>query len=136
MLSRRFLVSLSLVLASSSTAACSATDEPCSGDSSCTESALGARGGLPAPFQVRAFVGGNDVALRWSGDEGPSVAGYNVYRDGALIGSTSRSRCDVSIPETHGMGFIDRNVAHGATYRYQVQAVGGDGRSSELSPAI
>ena len=54
------------------------------------------------------------VALSWSPSTG-NVAGYTVYRDGSVIGTT---RPDTTI-------FMDENVAPVTTYTYSVDAFGG-----------
>ena len=59
-------------------------------------------------------VASTRVALSWSPSTG-NVAGYTVYRDGSVIGTT---RPDTTI-------FMDENVAPVTTYTYSVDAFGG-----------
>jgi chitodextrinase len=63
------------------------------------------------------------VDLTWSASSDPEsgVASYNIYRDGARVGSSSTT------------SFTNSGVQAGTTYSYQVSAINGDGIESALS---
>ncbi len=90
---------------------------PCSGTSDTT--APMAPGSLAA-----ATSASGHVALSWTAawDE-TGVAGYGIYRDGALIATLGGG-------ET---GYVDMNVGLNVTYSYQVDAVDPGGRRSARS---
>jgi chitodextrinase len=66
------------------------------------------------------------VTLTWSASSDPEsgVDSYNIYRDGARVGSSTNTT------------FTDGGVRGGNTYRYQVSAVNGEGLESGLSTAV
>lgn len=67
----------------------------------------------------------SSVDLTWSASSDPEsgVASYNVYRDGARVGSSA------------GTSFTDTGVQAGTTYSYQVSAINGEGLESGRSAA-
>jgi N-acetylmuramoyl-L-alanine amidase len=90
-------------------------------------------GALPAPAGLQAGVPDRHRAvLTWG--TSPLVAGYRVYRDGALIG-------EVANPSRTGAttaGFEDDWVMPRARYRYEVRAVAVEGVpvAAESEPAV
>lgn len=73
--------------------------------------------GAPTGLRV-AGTTNNTIALAWNGVSGAS--GYNVYRDGAKVGSTP------------GTSFNDTGLNSGSTYNYVVKAVA---NGSESGPS-
>ena len=70
--------------------------------------------GPPAPVDLSATpVSTTNVELAWS-VPAEGVTGYNVYRDGAFVGSVTATT------------FIDTGLAPETTYRYQVASVVGE----------
>jgi chitodextrinase len=84
-----------------------------------------------APAGLGATVlGESEVDLAWSASTdtagGTGVAGYTVYRDGAVI----------DLVPAGTLGYKDTNVAAGRAYSYAVDATDGAGnRSAQSSPA-
>ena len=78
------------------------------------------------PTGLAATPGNAQVSLRWTASTDPddAVASYNVYRDGAKVGSPS------------GTSFTDTGLTNGITYSYQVSAVDTHGNASGLSSAV
>ena len=66
------------------------------------------------------------VDLTWSASSDPEsgVAGYNIYRDGAIVGSSTAT------------SFTDNGVQASTTYSYQVSAINGDGLESARSAPL
>jgi hypothetical protein len=89
----------------------------------------------PVPQFVKAFVGGTSVALRWDERGARDIAEYKVLRDGVAI-ATVKPGFHQDFPEKYGNGYIDKAVTPGTSYRYQVQATGTDGKTSEPSAAL
>ena len=70
-----------------------------------------------APQSVRTAV---SVLLRWEASDG--AFSYNIYRDGALIGSTVQTE------------YVDTDIEENREYTYGISAVGdgGEGNASQL----
>lgn len=65
------------------------------------------------------------VKLTWvSASDNKAVAGYRVYRNGALLAQTSTT------------SYNDRTVTRGVSYTYQVSAFDAAGNASELSTGV
>lgn len=62
------------------------------------------------------------VALRWAASEGADT--YNVYRDGAKIGSTGATQ------------FVDLTAGENETYIYTVTAENSGGESAGVSVTV
>ena len=78
----------------------------------------------PADLVAEATV--DSVSLSWtpSTDDDSGVASYEVWRDGAPIGTTEAT------------AYVDDSVTPGTTPTYAVRAIDGAGNASELSDAI
>jgi hypothetical protein len=76
-------------------------------------------------------TGGDSIVLMWAGDT--AITRYNVYRDGVHIGTSSATNPGTVYKQ--GTRFIDWQISRGGTYNYQVQAIDGNGVTSELSAA-
>jgi hypothetical protein len=74
-----------------------------------------------APGNLSATTNGTDAVLIWEEPFGGSANGYNVYRDDALIGTTTET------------GFVDAGLEIGV-YSYTVTAVYDDGESDPAGP--
>lgn len=85
----------------------------------------------PAPTNLKAFPGGDSIAVRWDGSTGATA--YRVYRDGTLVGTVTPGFHPL-FPEKDGNGFIDAGVAPGHGYAYRVQAVAGGAASAMSAP--
>jgi pectate lyase len=81
---------------------------------------------VPTGLLARTVLLSVEVALMWipSTDPDGSIARYDVFRDGALVGSS---------PDT---SFTDTSVEPEQTYRYTVAAVDDDGATSGQSSAV
>ncbi|WLR42713.1 alpha-amylase family glycosyl hydrolase [Bacillus carboniphilus] len=70
-------------------------------------------------------VGSSSVTLSWSdSSDNNRVTGYNVYRDGKLIGTTT------------GTSFTDSGLKAKTTYQYKVSAKDNAGNESSLSEEV
>lgn len=81
----------------------------------------------PPPNGIRALPEGPEVLnLSWDpvhdGEGGTGVASYEIYRDSALIGTSTA-------PSYHDTGLTPLTV-----YQYQILAIDGAGNRSEISP--
>jgi len=77
--------------------------------------------GAPASLQADA-IGSDAVELAWApATDDVAVAGYRVYRDGALVAETAE------------LTYVDGSLAEGTAYVYEVTAV--DARGNEGPPA-
>jgi len=74
-----------------------------------------------APENLSATSNGNDAVLTWEEPFGGNAIEYNVYRDDALIGTTTET------------GFVDAGLEIGF-YAYTVTAVYDDGESDPAGP--
>jgi fibronectin type 3 domain-containing protein/beta-mannanase len=73
---------------------------------------------------VTATTSGGTVSLSWSAaSDNVGVAGYTVYRDGLIIGTSTNTT------------FNDSQVVQGKSYTYTVRARDAAGNSSEISTA-
>jgi hypothetical protein len=71
---------------------------------------------VTGPASLSATPGDSQVALTWTGTTGP----YDVYRDGVLIGTTTR------------LTYLDTEAVNGTTYAYAIRAADG-GQSSPVT---
>ncbi|WP_189272164.1 glycoside hydrolase family 6 protein [Kitasatospora griseola] len=92
--------------------------------------ALGSSGGSDttaptAPTGLAATTTANSVALTWSAaTDNVGVTGYDVYRDGALVGSTA------------GTSYTDTGLTASTAYSYTVKARDAAGNVSPASAAL
>ena len=77
--------------------------------------------GCQPPTHLVASVEGNNVTLSW--DEATDAVSYNVFRNGALIGTTSETM------------FLDSNVASGF-YTYNLKSIDANGIPSNPSETV
>lgn len=87
----------------------------------------------PSPTDVRAFVGGKDIALLWNPAAGTAPKQYKVYRNGNLVGTVSPTNLNSSGTTQR---FYDAAVTKGTTYQYQISSVNGAGEESAPTAAI
>ncbi len=88
----------------------------------------------PAPEGLVALYGEGRVRLVWKASQGSDLAGYKVYRRGP---DTQEFRPLTAAPVT-ATELVDRDLAEGASYTYQVTAVdrlGNESRPSEPATA-
>lgn len=79
----------------------------------------------PTPTGLAATsISDVQVTLGWNANTDGATAAYNIYRDGALAGTTS------------GTSFQDTAVAPATGYSYQVSALDSSGNESTLSTAV
>lgn len=78
------------------------------------------------PTDVKSsMVTSNSVALSWTAStDDNSVASYNIYRDGAKVGSSPSA------------SYTDSSVSPNTEYSYEVEAVDGAGNVSAKSAAV
>lgn len=95
--------------------------EPCTGAGEAAAKAL----------DLRAYVGGRDVALVFR--TVPGATTYTVYRDGVRVGTTPAPATGARVAEA--TSYVDADVVRGQGYRYAVEAGPGAGgcRSAEVS---
>lgn len=74
------------------------------------------------PVAPTNLQSGMAVALRWTASEGAET--YNVYRDGAKIGSTGETQ------------YVDLTAGENETYTYTVTAENGGGESAGVSVTV
>lgn len=85
---------------------------------------LGADTSPPAPPNgLSATAGDKQVALDWANNSEADLAGYRVYRSGALIGSTTTS------------AYTDTGLSNGTTYSYHVTAIDSSTPANESGPS-
>ena len=90
-----------------------------------------------APTNLRAFVGGDSIALRWKAvDQQLAPVKYHVFRDGTEVSAITVASAPVHMYESPGTLYIDTNVAAGQEYKYKVQAELQDGGLSALSAEV
>ncbi|HVH47321.1 MAG TPA: ricin-type beta-trefoil lectin domain protein [Labilithrix sp.] len=84
-----------------------------------------------------AFVGGSSIALRWSTLPGKpdGVREYKVYRNGTNIGA-AKPEFHWDFPEKDGKGFIDKDIAPGASYEYRVEAIAANGAATDVGAPL
>lgn len=108
------------------------SDEDAGHDASAPDGGNGTDDPAGDRSRLRAFVGGNSIALRWRNVRG--AVKHEVLRDGAVVGSVTPG-FHADFPERDGNGFIDANVEPGKTYRYQIRTIDEHG-TSEPSPPL
>lgn len=79
------------------------------------------------PAGLAAEVGSNSIELSWERNLDPRFQGYNVYR------SENGGRFEKIASLIVAPSYSDRAIESGKKYRYQVSAVGTNGRESGLS---
>ncbi len=88
------------------------------------------------PTNIKAYTGGTSIGVRWNQS---FVAGgikqYDIYRDAKKIASVPAAY-HYDFPEMYGNGYLDKTVAKGGKYSYQVQAVANNGETSALSTSV
>ena len=78
-----------------------------------------------APSGLTASPGDTSVSLSWwPASDNAGVAGYNVYRNGTRIGTTTSA------------GYVDRGVTNGTSYSYYVTAYDAAGNTSAASSSV
>lgn len=88
----------------------------------------------PAPANVQAITGGNNIALLWDATA-ENIPAYEVYRNGAKV-ATIQVGSGVLKSDRQGTRYIDKAVSRGTTYRYQVRAVSAAGTPSPLTAQV
>jgi chitinase len=82
---------------------------------------------IPTGLAV-ATVGTNSISLQWQASlddaGGSGVAGYDVYRDGVLVGGTA------------SLAYTDSALAAATSYTYAIRARDNAGNLSGLSPSV
>jgi hypothetical protein len=77
------------------------------------------------PAGLTAILGTKSIELNWTRDTEPDLAGYRVYRDGALLAGAVLST-----------SYSDRTVTPGVHYHYAVSAYDQTGNESERSAPV
>jgi chitodextrinase len=95
-----------------------------SGEASATISADTQAPSVPTGLSASAAAGKMSLSWTASTDDSGVVAGYHVFRDGSLIGSTSAT------------GYADTTVVSSTTYSYTVTAYDGAGNTSAASSPV
>jgi hypothetical protein len=87
--------------------------------------------GTATPASLTATDGATTVSLNWAANT-DAISGYNVYR--APAGSSAFQKLTASL--LTAPGFTDSTVTAGASYTYQVTAVGALGESTPAATTI
>ena len=74
----------------------------------------------PTPVNLKAYVGGNSIALLWNPAAGSTPTAYKVYRGGVLKATVSPSVINNSGTVQR---WVDTAVTNGTTYGYQVSVM-------------
>ncbi|MCB0171497.1 MAG: tandem-95 repeat protein [Anaerolineae bacterium] len=77
-----------------------------------------------APINLSAAPGDSQVSLGWNANPEADVSGYRIYRDSALITSTTLT------------GYLDEGLSNGTTYSYFIRARDGGGNLSPNSNTV
>ncbi len=81
-----------------------------------------------APTGLVATGGDTQVSLDWDDNNGPELAGYNIYR--SITQGGPYTQIAASVPQSN---YTDMAVENGTTYYYVVEAVDTSGRQSDYS---
>lgn len=84
------------------------------------------------PVGLAATAGDGQVALDWSDNLEPDLAGYHVYRAPTTGGPYSR----LSVTSVPGSLYVDSPLTNGATYFYVVTAIDHSGNESQFSSQV
>jgi len=90
---------------------------------------------ITAPTHVKAYTGGDSIAVVWEMPKTGKVQSIQIFRNGGQIATVTPGTGTLKV-ERQGTRFIDKAVTNGAQYSYQVRAVAPNGTTSVLSPAV
>src|ERR1700749_489605 len=83
--------------------------------------------GISTPTNLVSRLGDGSIVIHWDQSTDPTLAGYNVYRAGAVAGPFTLQ----NISLLTSAGYCDLKVVNGQTNFYEVTAVD---QSANLSP--
>jgi hypothetical protein len=86
-----------------------------------------------APVGVRAYVGGDSIALLWNPATGTTPKNYEVYRNSVKLATLAPAKDNVGGTVQR---YIDRSAVPGTAYNYQVTAISTTNVKSGLTTAI
>jgi hypothetical protein len=89
----------------------------------------------PAPTNLQAFTGGNNIALVWSMPQA-SVQSIQVYRNNLLVTTVTPNASAALQNARLGDEYDDNGVTAGTTYTYEVRSVGASGAVSAFTPVV
>jgi chitodextrinase len=81
-------------------------------------------GTLPAPMLSGSTLSTSSIGLTWTKSSTVTIASWSIYRDGKLIGKTSKP------------SYTDSGLKAGASYTYAVKAADAAGNISALSNSV
>jgi hypothetical protein len=87
------------------------------------------------PTGLAATPGSGSVALSWTANSEPDLAGYNVYRSTSLPVTTGGGPVNGATPVS-GRSFTDTGLTNGTAVHYAVAAVDTAGNPSALSSPV
>lgn len=108
--------------------------ESVSSDPTCTTPGL--TDPPPPPKRVTAAVIEDGISLTWHGSPGEEVVGYHVERQEMNADGTPKDKVYQRLTDdkpVNAVGYIDRDVTKGASYRYQVRAIDAAGAEGPAS---
>lgn len=90
----------------------------------------------PPPKRLTAAILADGVSLTWHNSPGEEVVGYHVERQEMNADGTPKDKTYVRLTDekpVNAVGYIDRDVQKGASYRYQVRAIDAAGAEGPAS---
>jgi len=100
--------------------------------------AFGVGNGPTQPSDLKAYTGGDSIALRWTPSATPAgstIKQYNIFRDNIQV-ATVLPGFHADFVEKSGASWVDYDVAKGTTYSYRVQTVSSTNATSALSTPL
>lgn len=90
----------------------------------------------PPPKRVTPAIIAEGISLTWHNSPGEEVVGYHVERQEMNADGTPKDKTYVRLTDekpVNAVGYIDREVKKGASYRYQVRAIDAAGAEGPVS---
>jgi hypothetical protein len=87
-----------------------------------------------APVNLKAYIGGNSIALTWNYASGQVPTQYDVYRDNVLAATIAPASDNESDDFTQR--WFDTSVANGSTHSYRIVSKNAAGESSSPSSTV
>jgi hypothetical protein len=88
---------------------------------------------LDPPVELRAYPGGDGIALRWNPPAGSSPSRYTVYRDGTQIATVTAAPSGALVRTAR---YVDRGLAAGLSHVYRVSMTTASGLTTAQSAPV
>jgi hypothetical protein len=85
------------------------------------------------PTNVRAYVGGSSIALRWNPPAGASAASYRIYRNGVSLGVVNAAP---GLAYVNTARYVDTTAVRGTAYTYTVAMTTTSGAVTDQSATV